>query len=470
MAEKLAKKTWTDFSKEKKLDLDDGALLKALDKFEKTDESESEPYLVALQEVIEQLKKQVSALAKRKKELGDKPFNEAKDKVYGLLEVAERLEKDTRKAAEAVKAAGKEEEDSPALLTSKMIPLIREVRKGDAVMPALIAVAGKETVVLLSRKAISPARGKLLKEQMTNPGGLKFIRGECLLEDNKLTFVVQAQASGLAKRLTAALLKQTELRLKVRVRGEDPADVEEDGEDEGAGASAPGATTATGAGSAADDAARKAEAEALKLRFEQRMKGLEGRVAEALRLQQGDVSKIRAVAAFASEKGAAGSYAAALQALDALEKLIAAPVKKPGGGDGGGTEANSFKTEWAKAFETFRDAIEQVDSQMGALGSACRQSGSAVLQSIADLGLPAVTLNHKTPLMAACIDVTESSDDKVAAAAAKARMAIGDFARHIASSPLVAACDSNPFGVKVSIRGTLVPALQTLNAALRRVA
>jgi hypothetical protein len=98
-------------------------------------------------------------------------------------------------------------------------------------MSSLIAVAGKETVVMISKRAISPARGKLLKEQMTNPGGLKFIRGECLFEQNTLTFVVQSPAAGLAKKLKAALLAQTELRLKVRVRGEDPNDIDDDGQE-----------------------------------------------------------------------------------------------------------------------------------------------------------------------------------------------------------------------------------------------
>lgn len=140
------------------------------------------------------------------------------------------------------------------------------------------------------------------------------------------------------------------------------------------------------------------------------------------------------------------------------------------GGGGDTSSDNGFQAEWTKAFEAFRDAIEEVDGQMATLGSACRSSGNAMLESIADLGLPAVTGNHKTPLMAACMDVSRASGDKVAAAAANARKAIGEFAKHIAGSPLVAACDKNPFGVSVSIRGTLGPALQTLNAALRRAA
>ena len=231
MAEKFSEATWTAFSKKQKLDLRDAPLVKALAKFDKTSEDKPEPRLEALQGLIEEIKKQVTAQAKRKKEMGDKVFGEVKDKLYALLDSAEMLHKDTERAVEARKASADDEEESPALLTTRLIPLLREVRKGDVEMQALIALAGKETVVLLSRKAISPARGKLLKDQMTNPSGLKFIRGTCLLEQGSITFVVQAPAVGLAKKIKAALLQQTEQRLKVRVRGEDPNDVDEEGED-----------------------------------------------------------------------------------------------------------------------------------------------------------------------------------------------------------------------------------------------
>jgi hypothetical protein len=231
MAEKLSEATWTAFSKKQKLDLGDAPLVKALAKFDKTSEDKPEPRLEALQGLIEEIKKQVTAQARRKKEMGDKLFGEVKDKLYALLDSAEMLHKDTEKAVAARKASADDEEDSPALLTTKLIPLLREVRKGEVEMQALIALAGKETVVLLSRKAISPARGKLLKDQMTHPSGLKFIRGTCMLEQASVTFVVQAPAAGLAKKIKAALLQQTELRLKVRVRGEDPNDVDEEGED-----------------------------------------------------------------------------------------------------------------------------------------------------------------------------------------------------------------------------------------------
>ena len=136
MAEKLTESTWTGFTKKQSFKLDDAPLVKALAKFEKTSDAKPEPRLEALEDIVELIPKQVTALSKRKKELGDKAFGEVKDKLYALLDIAETLKKETEKAVEDAKKGGdeEEEEESPALLTSKMIPLIREVRKGELVV------------------------------------------------------------------------------------------------------------------------------------------------------------------------------------------------------------------------------------------------------------------------------------------------------------------------------------------------
>jgi hypothetical protein len=230
MTEKLSEATWTTFTRKQKLDLDDAALVKALAKVDRTPDDRPEPRAQALADVVDEIGRQVAALAKRRKALGDKAFGEAKDKLHALLEAAEALHKEAAKAA--AQAAKSDDDDGPAVLTDKLASVLREVRKGERVMQALVAVAGKETVVLVSRSAISPARGKLLKDQMINPSGLKFIRGECLFEKGVVTFAVQAPSSGLAKKIGSAVLVQTGLRMKVRVRGEDPNDVDQDGEDE----------------------------------------------------------------------------------------------------------------------------------------------------------------------------------------------------------------------------------------------
>lgn len=232
MADKLNEALWTAFTKKHKLELDDGPLLKALARFDKTDEAKPGPRLEALKDLAEQIKKQTAAATKQKKTLGDKPFAEVRDKLADLLDLAESLQKKTEAAA-AQNAEGDDEDSSPVLLTSKMLPLLRELRKGEARMPVMICLAGKATSLLIMRRAIAPSRRKLLAEATGATGGFKYIVGECLFENKALTFVVQSPAGGLAKRLRQALLEQVELRLKVRVRGDDGDD--EDGENEGEG-------------------------------------------------------------------------------------------------------------------------------------------------------------------------------------------------------------------------------------------
>ena len=108
MADKLAESSWTSFTKKHKLELDDAPLRKALAKFDRTDEDKHQPRLDALNDLVEQFRKQIVVQAKRKKELGDKPFALVKDQLSELLEQAEALQKKTQAAA----AADKKEEEA----------------------------------------------------------------------------------------------------------------------------------------------------------------------------------------------------------------------------------------------------------------------------------------------------------------------------------------------------------------------
>jgi hypothetical protein len=312
MSDKLGESSWTSFTKKQGLKLDDVALVKALGKFDKTDGSKPAPRVDALEEVIEQARRQIVALAKRKKELGDKPFKEAKDKLDELLGLAESEVKLARTAA----ADSEEEADSPVLLTTKMIPLVRELRKGEARMPALISTAGKETAVLIMRRSIASTRRKLMMEYLDAQGGAKHIAGECRFEQGALTFIVGSPAAGLAKRVRAALLKQLELRLKVRVRGEDGG-ADEDGEDGGEDQQGTQAQTPQAPVQPASEAA---------LEYTQRLGKLRDRLEQALRAKHPESTKLRAVMGFASEKAAGGDHVAAIKALQMLEKLLDGPA------------------------------------------------------------------------------------------------------------------------------------------------
>jgi hypothetical protein len=345
MADKLSELTWTSFTKKQKLALDDAPLVKALARLDKTDDAKPEPRKAALDDVIEQVKKQVAAQAKRKKELGDKVFGEVKDKLYELLDLAEKAHKLAESALAKSKQTteGDEEEDSPALLGPKMLPLLRELRKGEATMHALICTAGKNTAVLVMRRPIATGRRKMLSESVDAKAGAKFIVGECRYENKALTFIVQSAAAGLAKRLRQALLDQTQLRMKVVVRGEDGED--QDGEDAEEGG--PDA-----------DTGQPSQAAVLAAAYTQRREELQERLLQALRAQHPEASRLRAVSAFADEKAGARDYVAAGKALDMLDKLLATP--EPGASKGeptGGVDARlAFKARMTALIPRLKEA------------------------------------------------------------------------------------------------------------------
>ncbi len=323
MADKLSESAWTGFAKKQNLHLEDAALTKALTKLDKVDEANFDAWQDAIDGVAEQLQKQISALAKRKKELGDKLFGTAKDKLYELLDLANDLKKKARAAA----AEESEEADTPALLTIKMVPLLRELRKGEAQMHALIGIAGKATAVLIMRRAIPTTRRKLLAEAMDGANGAKYFPAECLYEDKVLTFVVKGPGAGLAKKIRQALLEQVDLRLTVKVRGDDGEGEGPEGEDGGeeqAGArverDAPPATGKPGEAVAGPSPEQ--------LLYEQRLAALEAPLAQARAGRHPEWVRIQAVVDFASAKAdGQHDHAAALKALGTLEKLLSVPVQ-----------------------------------------------------------------------------------------------------------------------------------------------
>ena len=223
MAEKLSEATWTDFAKKQKLALDDKALVKALAGFDKAGDGKAEARLAALDEVVEQLKKQVAALAKVKKQLGDKPFAAAKDKLFEIMDSAEKLQKELRQPP----PAEAEEEDSPVLLTTAMVPLLRVLQKGEVQMHALIAATSKRAAVLIMRRSISPTRRKLLAEYLQEKSGIKYIVADVAGRRGEVDFLLDSPVAGMAKKLRQALLDQTGVRTKVFVQFGDETETDE---------------------------------------------------------------------------------------------------------------------------------------------------------------------------------------------------------------------------------------------------
>lgn len=470
MADKLSESAWTTFAK--KRGLDDGALVKALARLDKTDTAKHAARLEALDEVATQIKKLNIALAKRVKELGDKPFKEAKDKLYELLDLAEKQLKSMRDEGDS--AAG-DEEESPALLTSKMTPLLRELRKGDVRFPALIALVGKETAVLISRRAISATRRKMVAEAANGTGTPKFVPAECVYENGVLTFIVQSAAAGLAKRLRTALLAQTELRLKVRVRGDDGE--ESEGEDEGdAGTQATGIPTApplppteAPATATGGDAPSSADAQA----WEQRLAAVRPRLLEAVQGQHPESAKLRKLIAFAGDKAKAWDYAAALQALGALEQVLDAP--KPStppapstAPTGPGKVAPAVVyTQTRLVWGATRSKIQSELQKLEQAILAHYQDQAAlpeIVQSVRKLdGVLALFDESLSDALDQALNATEPSAKQQFHD--EARAIIARYQRYLSTDPVVQELDSNPF-VPIAVQSSLSVSLSTLAAKI----
>ena len=256
MAEKqLTEATWKTFAKGKTYK--DAALVKALGDFARAERDTPQAQIKS----VDALETQADALLKLHK--GDKEFSayvaelgKAADRtrmaaelaVKKATELAEKKAKEDAKVQAKEQADGDEgdEEESPALLTTKMLPLLRLVLKGEG-MHALVASGGKQVAVMLARRPIPMGRRKILAEQLQGAGSIKYFAGHCVREDGATTFILQAQVAGLAKKLKAALLAQTGLRVsKLRCRGED-GETDDDDDDGAAPIGAPSDGPADGA-------------------------------------------------------------------------------------------------------------------------------------------------------------------------------------------------------------------------------
>jgi hypothetical protein len=129
-----------------------------------------------------------------------------------------------------------------------------------------------------------------------------------------------------------------------------------------------------------------------------------------------------------------------------------------GGAAGGGAP------ELGAALAAWEGALEIVNGQITALQGVLRNSPDDELHDIAEFGLNAMTANHRVKIQVALMDIRSGrGGERAKAAAAKL---VGSFLGHIGTDKRIAACDSNPFGVATSLRGTLGPPLEGLRKAL----
>jgi hypothetical protein len=112
------------------------------------------------------------------------------------------------------------------------------------------------------------------------------------------------------------------------------------------------------------------------------------------------------------------------------------------------------------------DAMHTVESQLSKLADGLFATNVSELSEIAEFGLSAVTGNYRVPMMAALMALGPATPETLAKSGDKAIAAVQAFRKHIDTDERVAACERNPLGVPVTIRTTLGPALDALEAAI----
>jgi hypothetical protein len=379
MADKiLTELAWRAFAKGR--EIKDAPLAKALAELAKAESGGPQAELNALDTVDQQIDQLRG---------GKKADGELQSRLDKMAKAADAQRKLAEKALKEAKSDADEDEASPALLTTKLIPLIREIRKGETRMPALVALAGRDAAVLLSRRAISPARGVLLKNYLGATGGLKFVRGECLFEAGALTFVVQSQAAGLAKKLKAALLQQTEMRLKVRVRGEDPDDIDEEEEGDaadGGGIPQPPATPAGGQ-TASQPIPQAPSPPGLQRDVDAGLTELSPLVKQVLQKKSPDYAFIATLFASTREKAAAGELDDAMSQLNDLKQRVADSLSQVGSQDASDeglseadaqARAEAFKARLTALLPAVKDAGAQDPARAQALKLQISEAGALV--------------------------------------------------------------------------------------------
>lgn len=454
MADKqLSDSLWKAFAKSK--GYKDATLLKALEALAKAAKASADEQLAALAEV----NKQADALRKANK--SDKSLGAYLDDVdKAVARERQQAEQTAREYAKA-DAAAEDEDDTSTLLTTKMTSLLRQVPKGE-VMQVLIAGAGKEVVLLMSRRAIAPARRTLLTDRLGTTGGVKFIAGECIFEGEAHTFVVRSKAAGLAKKLKAAIMAQTELRCKVRVRGEDPNDIDEDGE------LAPGETPA-------DPAAAAAALVATTTRLKELMPKLQAAIvgghAQATEL------KLRAGEAVALVKQGHSGGAGAV--LDALENLLA-QAQPATTATTATTVAAAPATSTPAPAQRFanqakaRLAWQATRGRVAADLAKLEQAILAHYSDAPDLGELATKVRKLDGILGALDQTLIDKLDEALSAAdtakrtqlhGEARAIVARYSDFVRGDELVKSLDGNPF-VPLSTHDTLVKSLQVLDRSL----
>ena len=394
--------------------------------------------------------------------------------VADIGKATDRTRKDLEQQAKDIAAAqakaqaeadADDGDDAPDILTTRMVPLLRQVRQGVA-MHTKLAVAGREVVVMLSRKAIAPTRKALLVDMLEQKGSAKMVNGTCVLENKFITFVLDNPAAGMAKRISAALLKQTGMRVPVRVRGPN-GDLDEDDEAQDTDAKPEDKTKPQ------TDETQRAKP------LSDRLKTLLPQVQKALVDKHPNAAAIKLAASEAGALIKQARWDAAEQVLQALEKQLASP----GSGPTGTPQPPEPSSSAPKGPKTGR-FVNHIQARLAwvnvrkKLGSDLQSLERAILdycKTQPDLSTSAAAKVRKLDGILGVLDerLTETLDKALGAPDdaqrlvwhEQARKVLQDYITFVKTDDLLDGIEKNPF-VPLKTRTFLVTSLQTIDKSL----
>lgn len=403
-------------------------------------------------QALTDIEKQSDTLRKANK--GDKELAGYLDELDKTLSSRLVSAKGAAKMAEAKSKgkdseAGEEDEDGPAALTTGLASMLKMVMK-EVPMHGMVVTDGKLYGVMLSRRPMAPTRSKLLKDYLQLGAIKPPILAQCIFEKNAVTFVVEQVVGGMAKKIAKALLDQTERRWKVRVRGQDPNDVDEDLEDEGTEASA-GEVPVAPPEAPADASAALVQAMA-------KLSPAIKRVVAARPDVKGGL--LQSVASFQAQIKA-GDLAAARETLMETAGLVKRLDDQLGEtGTAGKVRFEQVHLDWDSRKSTVEGRLAQLNDAILAEDdipegpSAAAKLGRVLARFNEGLGDTLDELRNAT-------DAAERKR-----LSQKAQGIADRYLAYLSDDALVAHVEENPYDIAVDVRGTLSPPLQGLKSQL----
>lgn len=301
----LTEREWKSFSKDPAYK--DAALVKALAALDKAEKADPDEQLSALAEV----EKQAGLLLKAHK--GDKALV---NHLGEMDKAGKKLRQEAQDAQHTLADKAEGDEPGSALLEPHKLLAQLNFCKRDPerhVQFAYVDGHDKQAAVM----AMSPKMGgrKMFTALQSETGVKSGAFGTAWIDDNSLMLQLDKPLAGLVKKARAPVRACGFRIARIVLWNADGTVFEQDDDGQEPAATATGAAPASAIAATAEPAPSAA--------YEARLAMVKPQVDQAVAAQHPAAAKMLPVMSFAATKAAAGDFAGALRALDAVEKMLA---------------------------------------------------------------------------------------------------------------------------------------------------